>query len=113
MRADASKQVKMGICDPVYKKLIANMLDEHQKDPMPSALVFVNSFDFEKEDIEEYMEYHKIYAEVFEIDRMRSEERLEYLNCLNTEFGTKQLPMIFLKDKFIGDLKALRAYQYP
>ena len=48
-----------------------------------------------------------------EIDRMRSEERLEYLNCLNTEYGTKQLPIIFLKDKFIGDLKALRAYQYP
>ena len=75
---------------------------------MPSALVFVNSFDFEKEEIEEYMENHKIYAEVFEIDRMRSEERLEYLNCLNAEYGTKQLPIIFLKDKFIGDFKKLR-----
>lgn len=110
MRADASKQVKMGICDPVYKKLISNMLDEHVKDPIPSALVFVNSFDFEKEDIEDFMEQNKIYAEVFEIDRMRSEERLEYLNCLNVEYGTKQLPIIFLKDKFIGDFKALKAY---
>jgi len=89
MRQEASKQVKMGVCDPVYKRLIQNMLAEHKKDPIPSALVFVNSFDFEKEDIEDYMEENKIYAEVFEIDRIKTEERLEYLNCLNAEFGSK------------------------
>ena len=57
------------------------MLEEHKNDPMPSALVFVNSFDYEKEDIEDIMTANKIYAEVFEIDRVKIEERQEYLNC--------------------------------
>ena len=56
MKAEAIKQQKQGICDPVYKKLLENMLEEHRNDPMKSALVFVNSFDYTKEDIEEYME---------------------------------------------------------
>lgn len=49
---------------------------------MRTSLVFVNSFDFQKEDIEDFMDEHRIYAEVFEIDRMRPDERVEYLNCL-------------------------------
>jgi len=49
---------------------------------MRTALVFVNSFDFQKEEIEDYMEENRVYAEVFEIDRMRPGERAEYLNCL-------------------------------
>ncbi len=83
------------------------MLEEHIQDPIPSALVFVNSFDYEKEDIEDYMTERKIYAEVFEIDRLRPDERMEYLNCLNAEYGTKQLPLILIKDKFVGDFKTL------
>ena len=47
------------------------MLTEHKNDPMPSALVFVNSFDFEKEEVEDIMIDNRIYAEVFEIDRVR------------------------------------------
>ena len=65
------------------------MLEEHRNDPIKSALVFVNSFDYTKEDIEDYMEENKIYTEVFEIDRMRPEERMEYLNCINTIYGTR------------------------
>jgi len=64
-------------------------LEEHRKDPLRTSLVFVNSFDFEKEDIEEFMQVNKIYAEVFEIDRMRAGDRLEYLNCINKMFGSK------------------------
>jgi len=44
------------------------MLIEHRNDEMRTALVFVNSFDFQKEEIEDYMEENRIYAEVFEID---------------------------------------------
>lgn len=62
-----------GICDPVYQKLIQNMLEEHKNEPMPSALVFVNTFDYEKEDIEDLMNAKKIYAEVFEMDRVLKE----------------------------------------
>ena len=64
-------------------------MEEHRKDPLRTSLVFVNSFDFEKEDIEEFMQVNKIYAEVFEIDRMRAGDRLEYLNCINKMFGSK------------------------
>jgi len=49
------------------------MLEEHKNEPMPSALVFVNSFDFEREDIEDLMVNKKIYAEVFEMDRVLKE----------------------------------------
>jgi len=49
------------------------MLEEHKNEPMPSALVFVNSFDFEREDIEDLMINKKIYAEVFEMDRVLKE----------------------------------------
>ncbi len=69
--------------------MIENMLEEHKNDPQRTSLVFLNSFDFQKEDIEDFMEDNKIYAEVFEIDRMRSGDRMEYLNCLNSMFGTK------------------------
>ena len=65
------------------------MLEEHKNDPQRTSLVFLNSFDFQKEDIEDFMEDNKIYAEVFEIDRMRQGDRMEYLNCLNSMFGTK------------------------
>ena len=65
------------------------MLKEHVSDPTPSGLVFVNSFDHEKDDIEDLMVEKKIVTEVFEIDRVRSEDRAEYLNCFKTLFGTK------------------------
>jgi hypothetical protein len=56
---------------------------------MRTSLVFVNSFDFQKEDIEDFMDENKIYAEVFEIDRMRPDERVEYLNCINDMYGSR------------------------
>jgi glutaredoxin len=84
------------------------MLDEHKNDPLPSALVFVNSFDFEKDDIEDLMNEKKIYAEVFEIDRMLKDERVEYLNCFSSLYGSKQMPLIFIKDKYIGGLAELQ-----
>ena len=49
------------------------MLKDHKDDPMPSALVFVNSFDYEKDNVEEIMTQKKIYTEVFEIDRMKQD----------------------------------------
>lgn len=84
------------------------MLEEHRNDKMRTALVFVNSFDFQKEDIEEFMEEKRIYAEVFEIDRMKAGERVEYLNCLQEMYGSRQLPAIFIKDEFVGTLDILK-----
>jgi len=107
MKKEALRQQKAGICDPVYKKLIENMLQEHKNDPLRSSLVFLNTFDYSKDMIEDFMEERRIYAEVFEIDRMRKEDRGEYLNCFNDMFGTKQLPVIFLKDTFVGNFQQL------
>ena len=112
MKVEAVKQQKAGFCDTVYKKLIENMLIEHRNDEMRTALVFVNSFDFQKEEIEDYMEENRIYAEVFEIDRMRPGERVEYLNCLQEMYGSRQLPAIFVKDKFVGTFENLRHQDY-
>jgi hypothetical protein len=42
-------------CDPVYEKMIEGMLSEHAKDPMNTSLVVINSYDYEKEDIEDIM----------------------------------------------------------
>lgn len=110
MKAEAQKQQRAGVCDPVYRKLIDNMLEEHRNDPMRSALVFVNSYDFAKEDIEEYMEDNKIYAEVFEIDRMQADQRFEYLNCISAIYGSRTLPAIFVKDKFVGTLDDVKKF---
>lgn len=96
-----------GECDPVYQKMIESMIAEHVADPSPSALVFVNSFDPEKDDIEEQMTERKLVAEVFEIDRVRAEDRAEYLNCFSALYGTKRLPLIFLKDQLVGGLSDL------
>ena len=49
------------------------MLNSHKEDPNPTSLIFVNSFDYEKDSIEELMVEKKIYAEVFEIDRMKKD----------------------------------------
>lgn len=47
-----------------------------------TALVICNSFDAEKYDIEDFLEEKRILAEMFEIDRIRKEERQDYLNCI-------------------------------
>ena len=86
------------------------MLASHKQDPAPSALVFINSFDYEKEGIEDIMVEQKIYAEVFEIDRIKQDQRLEYLNCFHKMFKTRELPMVFLKDQFIGNLSAVQKH---
>ena len=77
---------------------------------MNTSLVVANSFDFELDDIREDMIDRRIYAEVFEIDRLHVDHRTEYLNCFQAMFSSKKLPMIFLKDKFIGDYPAFRSH---
>ena len=57
------------------------MLEQQKNDPNATGLVVINSFDFELEDIRDEMIDRKIFAEVFEIDRLRPDSRLEYLNC--------------------------------
>lgn len=73
-----------------------------------SALVFVNSFDPEKDDIEEEVTSRKLLTEVFEIDRVRNQDRDDYLNCLKEMYGTMQLPMVFIGDHMVGGLAELR-----
>jgi hypothetical protein len=51
--------------------MIKDMLQDHVKEKkMRSSLVIINSFDGQKEDIEEVLENHRIYADVFELDRL-------------------------------------------
>ena len=61
-------------------------------------MVFLNSFDPEKDEIEDEVSDKKIETEVFEIDRVRPQDRTEYLNCLHDLAGTKRLPIIFVGD---------------
>ena len=110
MRLQAKKQADKGICDPIYKATIDEMLEQQRDDPMPTGLVVINSFDYQLDDIREEMIDRKIYADVFEIDRLQKDSRQEYLNCFQEMFSTKELPMIFMKDKFIGNYQDLQSH---
>jgi hypothetical protein len=59
------------------------MLADHKHDPNRTALVIGNSFDNETLDADEVLQDQKYYTEMFEIDRIRKEEREEYLKCIN------------------------------
>ena len=77
---------------------------------MNTGLVVINSFDCDLEDIRDEMVDRRVYADVFEVDRLHKDERLEYLNCFYEMYETKKLPMIFLKDNFIGDYNKLKSH---
>ena len=57
------------------------MMEQQRQDPNRTGLVIINSFDYQLEDIRDDMVDNRIYADVFEIDRLQPDERLEYLNC--------------------------------
>ena len=71
MQQQAQTEAKTGRCDPVYELMIKEMMVDLKNEPLPSALVVINSFDYEKEVIEDIMTEKKIYAEVFELDRIK------------------------------------------
>ena len=110
LRAKAAKQAQKGVCDPIYKAAINEMLLQQRNDPMPTSLVVINSFDFQLEEIRDEMESRQIYTEVFEIDRLSPEDRLEYLNCFNEMYSTRSLPIIFIKDNFVGNYQGLQGH---
>ena len=110
MRAAANSQAQKGVCDPIYRHAIQQLLDQQVSDPLPTSLVIINSFDFQLDDIREEMEDRRIHTEVFEIDRLQADQRLEYLNCFQDMFQTKKLPMIFAKDKLLGDFSKFKQY---
>ena len=56
-------------------------MEQQRQDQNRTGLVIINSFDYQLEDIRDDMVDNRIYADVFEIDRLQPDERLEYLNC--------------------------------
>lgn len=42
-------------CDPLVKSLVEEMIKEHTNDERDTALIVLNSFDCEKDDIEDFM----------------------------------------------------------
>ncbi len=40
-------------CDPVYRKMVEQMVNEHKDDQNQTALIVMNSFDCDKDEIEE------------------------------------------------------------
>ncbi len=58
-----------------------------------------NTYDEERAEIEMYLEGRNYAPEMFEVDRMRDEQRLEYMHCINEVFGTRELPLIFIRGK--------------
>ena len=70
----------MGICDPLYKRLLEDIIDDHVKDEtyretgaVGTALVLCESKNPESGVIQEYLERRRIATEMFEIDRMEQE----------------------------------------
>ena len=53
MALEARKHEKT--CDPVFKNLIQDMITQNSLDNQRSALVIINSFDCDKDDIEDFM----------------------------------------------------------
>ena len=53
MALEARKHEKS--CDPVFKNLIQDMITQNSLDNQQSALVIINSFDCDKDDIEDVM----------------------------------------------------------
>ena len=91
-------------CNPLFERMIKDMFEDHIKDKdLRSALVVVNSFDNQKEDIEDVLENNRVYADVMEIDRLNKEDREEYLLCFNKMYKTRHLPMIFVGDKMVAN----------
>ena len=87
----------------MYESMINDMLKDHvAESQMRSSLVVINSFDGSKEDIEEVLEKHRVYSDVFEIDRLNAIDREEYLLCFNKMYSTRLLPLIFVKNRFVG-----------
>ena len=56
---------------------------------MKTALVITNSFDQQKEDIEDVLEENRVYADIMEIDRINKEDRENYLLCFNKLYKTR------------------------
>ena len=56
------------------------------------------------------MQERRIPAEVFEIDRLKAQQRMEYLNCFKKMFNCDELPMIFMRDQFVGGFAGLQSY---
>ena len=48
-----------------------------------TALVICNTTDEERDEIESYLESKNYAPEMFELDRIKDEQRNEYLNCIN------------------------------
>ena len=72
-----------GVCDPLYKRLLTDILDEHlsasknlelvgdpEKNMTNTALVICNTTDVERGEIEEYLEKRNYAPEMFELDRI-------------------------------------------
>ena len=69
---------------------------------MNTSLVVVNSFDAQKESIEEILEDHRVYAEMLEVDRLNKDEREEYLVCFDELYQSRKLPLIFIDDTLVA-----------
>ena len=87
-----------GVCDPVYKQLLQDIIDEHRKasqdladgtqrdedgQMIQTALVLCQTSDEDRGQIEQLLESRKIAPEMFEIDRIRDEQQIEYMSCIN------------------------------
>ena len=87
----------------LYENIILQMLESHKKEmPGRTSLVIINSFDSQKDDIEEIMAAKHVYADVMEVDRLNSDHREEYLKCFSHMYGTRLLPLIFMNNKLIS-----------
>jgi hypothetical protein len=58
--------------------------------------VICNTEDEERDEIEGYLEKRNYAPEMFEVDRMREEQRLEYMHCINEMFNKPRLPLVFI-----------------
>ena len=67
-----------------HKQATKQLEEKEEKSEMSqTALVICNTDDSERDDIERYLEKRNFAPEMFELDRIRDEQKVEYLNCIN------------------------------
>eukprot|EP00350_Pseudokeronopsis_sp_OXSARD2_P013357 CAMPEP_0170546156 /NCGR_PEP_ID=MMETSP0211-20121228/4527_1 /TAXON_ID=311385 /ORGANISM="Pseudokeronopsis sp., Strain OXSARD2" /LENGTH=84 /DNA_ID=CAMNT_0010850471 /DNA_START=101 /DNA_END=352 /DNA_ORIENTATION=- len=78
--------------------MIEDMISDHKNEKeLKSALIVCNSFDSSSIEMEDFLQSKGYYNETFQIDRLRQEEREDYLKCFNEMYQVRELPLTFMK----------------
>ncbi|CDW74449.1 UNKNOWN [Stylonychia lemnae] len=105
------RNLQQNYCDPLYKRLIQDMVEEHlnyKGEFKSTALVFCDSSQQETKEMEDYLTQKDVLAEMFEINRMLPREMSEYMNCISEMYQVKELPVIIYQGAKVDSFETLK-----